>query len=198
MTQNGKKNRLSMLIIFALSVIPFMIAWMLKGNPLFIEGRVNKGQLIEPVITSDRSDLVGIDSFSADNIKELQGHWIMLNMVAGDDCDALCREAIYKTKQLLLMMNKDLTRIRRAVLFFGAVNPNKIQSWLHDDKVLLRTKPSEGLVKKLLERQRGLNSDGALLLMDPLGNIMMQYPPGFDPYKVKSDLSHLLRISQIG
>lgn len=187
-----------MLIIFAISVVPFMIAWVLKGNPLFIEGRINKGQLIEPVITTERGDLVGIDPFSADNIKELQGHWIMLNMVAGDDCDPPCREAIYKTKQLLLMMNKDLTRIRRTVLFFGAVNPDKIQSWLHDDKVLLRTKPSENLVKKLLERQRGLNSDGALLLMDPLGNIMMHYPPGFDPYKVKSDLSHLLRISQIG
>jgi hypothetical protein len=26
----------------------------------------------------------------------------------------------------------------------------------------------------------------------------MQYDPGFDPYKVKSDLVHLLRISQIG
>ena len=34
--------------------------------------------------------------------------------------------------------------------------------------------------------------------MDPMGNLMMQYEPGFDPYKVKSDLMHLLRISQIG
>jgi hypothetical protein len=37
-----------------------------------------------------------------------------------------------------------------------------------------------------------------LLLIDPLGNIMMQYEPGFDPYKVKNDLMHLLRASQIG
>lgn len=35
-------------------------------------------------------------------------------------------------------------------------------------------------------------------LMDPLGNIMMQYESGFDPYKVKSDLHKLLKISQIG
>jgi hypothetical protein len=34
--------------------------------------------------------------------------------------------------------------------------------------------------------------------MDPLGNLMMKYAPGFDPYKVRNDLSKLLRISQIG
>jgi hypothetical protein len=34
--------------------------------------------------------------------------------------------------------------------------------------------------------------------MDPLGNLMMQYDPGFDPYDVKKDLKKLLKISQIG
>jgi len=37
-----------------------------------------------------------------------------------------------------------------------------------------------------------------LLLIDPQGNVMMRYEPGFDPYKVKNDLLHLLKISQIG
>jgi hypothetical protein len=40
--------------------------------------------------------------------------------------------------------------------------------------------------------------DGMLFLIDPLGNLMMQYEPGFNTYKVKDDLMHLLRISQIG
>jgi hypothetical protein len=41
-------------------------------------------------------------------------------------------------------------------------------------------------------------TSGMLILMDPLGNLMMQYKAGFDPYAVKSDLKKLLRISQIG
>lgn len=187
-----------LVIIFALSVIPFMMAWMLKGNPTFIEGKINKGQLIEPVITTERNDMLGFDRFSTDNIKELQGHWIMLNIVPGDDCLQACLDAIYKTKQLLLMMSKDLTRVRRAVIFFKPVNQEMVETWLRDDKVLLKVKPSEDLVKKITDLNNGLIADGLLLLMDPIGNIMMQYPSGFDPYKVKSDLSHLLRISQIG
>jgi hypothetical protein len=53
------------------------------------------------------------------------------------------------------------------------------------------------LAKLNKAREQGV-VDGMLFLMDPLGNIMMQYEPDFDPYKVKSDLRKLLKISQIG
>ena len=44
----------------------------------------------------------------------------------------------------------------------------------------------------------GVMPEGMLFLIDPLGNLMMQYEAGFNTYKVKDDLMHLLRISQIG
>jgi hypothetical protein len=34
--------------------------------------------------------------------------------------------------------------------------------------------------------------------MDPFANVMMWYPPDFDPYGVVRDLQRLLKISQIG
>jgi hypothetical protein len=55
-----------------------------------------------------------------------------------------------------------------------------------------------GLAKKLASIRQGLVPDGMLFLIDPLGNVMMHYEPGFNAYKVKDDLMHLLRISQIG
>jgi hypothetical protein len=67
---------------------------------------------------------------------------------------------------------------------------------LHSD--LIRVTPSHVLRQKMAGIRKGVMPDGMLFLMDPLGNLMMQYEPGFDPYKVKSDLMHLLRISQIG
>jgi hypothetical protein len=63
---------------------------------------------------------------------------------------------------------------------------------------LIKIKPSENLRKKITDIRQGNIPDGMLLLIDPLGNIMMQYESGFDPYKVKDDLMHLLRASQIG
>jgi hypothetical protein len=198
MTNQQKKNRLFILLIFGMAIIPFLIAWILGGKAPFIEGKTNKGQLITPVVATERSDLMGLDSFSADNIAELKGHWVMLNVIPQEDCNAICIEAIHKTKQLRLMLNKDLTRTRRAVVFFKDVKPDVANQWLQDDKVLLKVKPSMALTNKIAEIRNGKIPDGLLLLMDPIGNLMMQYEPGFDPYKVKSDLMHLLRISQIG
>jgi hypothetical protein len=63
---------------------------------------------------------------------------------------------------------------------------------------LIKLKPGDMLLKKISSLRSGNIPDGMLLLIDPLGNIMMQYEPGFDPYKVKNDLMHLLRASQIG
>jgi hypothetical protein len=193
-----RKNRLFMLLIFGMSLVPFLLAWTLHGKAPFIEGRTNKGQLITPVVTTERSDLKGLDSFSVANIAELKGHWVMLNVVPADGCNKICLAAIHKTKQLRLMLNKDLTRTRRAVIFFKELKPETANQWLQDDKVLLKVKPSAALAEKIAEIRDGTVPDGLLLLMDPLGNLMMQYEPGFDPYKVKSDLMHLLRISQIG
>jgi hypothetical protein len=37
-----------------------------------------------------------------------------------------------------------------------------------------------------------------VFLIDPLGNLMLWYENGFDPYDLDKDLKHLLRASQIG
>jgi hypothetical protein len=198
MINQQKKNRLFILLIFGMAIIPFAIAWILGGKAPFIEGKTNNGQLITPVVATERSDLVGLDVFSTDNIAEFKGHWVTLNVVPQDDCNKICLEAIHKTKQLRLMMNKDLTRTRRAVIFLKDVQPEVANQWLLDDKVLLKVKLSKALQNKIAGLRNGSIPDGLLLLMDPMGNLMMQYEPGFDPYKVKSDLMHLLRISQIG
>jgi uncharacterized protein YneF (UPF0154 family) len=63
---------------------------------------------------------------------------------------------------------------------------------------LLKVIPSASLLKKLTILNKGEIPDGTLYIIDPMGNIMMQYPPGFDSYKVIKDLMQLLKASQIG
>lgn len=198
MHNQKSKNHLLILAIFAMSVIPFLIAWGLKENPRLLKGQTNNGQLITPPLTTERSDLAGFDQFSADNMTELSGHWLLVNVIPNNGCNEACVEAIHKTKQIRLMLNKELTRTRRAVMVLKDVAPETASKWWEDDQTLLKVKPNEALVKKLSLLRQGNIPDGMLLLMDPLGNLMMQYEPGFDPYDVKSDLMHLLRISQIG
>ncbi len=200
MTSQHSKNQKLIIGIFALSIIPFGIAWFLAKNPEFLKpSATNHGQLITPIITTERSDFQGFDTFSQENIKELEAHWLIVNVIPKADCDEICLEAIHKTRQLRLMLNKELVRTRRAVLVLDSnVSEASGANWWKEDGDLLRLKPNAAVIEKLNLLYNGQIPEGVLLLVDPLGNFMMRYAPNFNPYDAKSDLMHLLKISQIG
>lgn len=198
MNEQHKKNRRIIIVIFAMSIVPFGIAWYLSSNQAWMGGGTNNGQLIAPVVTTERNELTGFDDFSKENMDELKGHWILVNVIPKTDCNSVCQQAIHKTRQLRLMMNKDLTRIRRLVILIPEIKTDSVKQWWKDDTRLISAKPASSLVEKLNTIRNGDIPDGMLIIMDPLGNLMMQYEPEFDPYEVKSDLRKLLKISQIG
>jgi len=245
MMDQQKKNRILILLIFALSIVPMMVAWVLSENTELLAKGINNGRLITPPVTTERSDYEGFDNFSETNKAELPGHWLIVNVIVKSACNELCLDAILKTKQIRLMLNKELSRTRRVAMIFDPLATEAAnQLWLkdsllwrlhrsknrddealysrlrHQDQLLdeslitrliatdnrqfalssdlIRIKPSTVLVKKLIRITDGKLTDGMMFLIDPLGNLMMRYDPGFDPYKVKNDLMHLLKISQIG
>lgn len=198
MTNQKNKNQRTIIILALMTIIPFSVAWYLTKDSSFRPEATNYGQLIIPVITTERSELEGIDDFSQKNKQELQGHWVILNIIPSQACNQQCADAIFATKQLRLMLNKDLTRTRRAVIVMQGEQDPAYQPWWDEDDRLLKLRPSAILAEKIRQLLGTEILDGQLLLMDPLGNLMMLYPSGFDPYAVKRDLKKLLRISQIG
>ncbi len=200
MTPQQRKNRQLIIGIFAMSIIPFGIAWFLAKNPELLTPAVtNHGHLITPIITTERTNFQGFDTFSQDNLKELDAHWLIVNVIPKTDCAETCLDAIYKSRQLRLMLNKELVRTRRAVLVLDSNVSQEIgANWWKEDSDLLRLKPNAAVIEKLNLLYNGQIPEGVLLLVDPLGNFMMQYAPNFNPYDAKSDLMHLLKISQIG
>lgn len=222
MINQQQKNRRTILILFGMTLIPFCIAWFLSLNPTLVVGNKtsNNGTLIIPPIETtikvEDRNFVGIDKFSSENLKELKGRWILTLVIPQSECNQVCLETIHKTKQLWLMLSRDLTRVRRVAVLFNDINPVKAQSWWQWDCQnynpktknytvdkschisLLRVKAGRQLKAQLTQVKHGTIPDGMLFLTDPLGNIMMYYEPGFDPYKVVKDLKKLLSASQIG
>ena len=198
MSKQLTRNHRLILIIMAMSFIPFGIAWVMTKNPQWFTSRTNIGELIIPPVTTERGELTGFDQFSKDNLSELNGRWVMVNIIPGESCNEVCLDAIYKTRQLRLMMGKELTRIRRVVLLYKQVHTAEVSTWWKNDDRLLRAIPTNSLIEKIKHISNGEVPDGMLVLMDPFGNLMMHYNPGFDAYDVKADLKKLLRNSQIG
>ncbi len=195
MTDQQRKNRKTIILLFAMTGIPFLIAWYLSANTAWMSAGTNRGELMVPPITTVKSDLQAFDEFTRQNIDEFKGRWVIFNVIDSSDCEQDCRLSIHKTKQIRLMMNKDLTRIRRGALLLVDADGEKAKTWWEDDSRLLRVKATPVLVKKI---KNTAITHGMLIIMDPLGNMMMRYQTDFDPYDVKADLMKLLRISQIG
>lgn len=193
-----KKNRITIVVIFAMSIVPFGIAWYFASNPALVKMGTNNGELITPPVTTEHNEFVGYDEFSTENLKELPGHWVLINPVPNRECTEICQQALYKSRQIILMMAKDIPRIRRIAAMFEPVGTAALTGeWLADAQ-LIKILATGKLQEKLLDIGGKPLADGGLVIMDPLGNLMMKYQPGYDPYKVKNDLSKLLRISQIG
>jgi hypothetical protein len=198
MNENVTKSRRFIMIMVMVAGLPFFLAWVLMQNPQWITSRSNYGTLVVPPVTTKREQFQGADLFSKQNIGELKGHWILINLVFDADCSETCQQAIHSSKQIRLMMNKDLVRLRRMVVVTDRYNREKGGDWWQRDNRLLKVIADESITAKL---KRIIDSDkqqGQLLVMDPLGNIMLFYNAGFDPYGVKKDLKKLLRASQIG
>lgn len=198
MNNQHKKNRITIITIFAMSIIPFGIAWYLAIHPGKIVQGTNLGELITPPVSSEYQQFTGYDNFTSDNLKELAGHWVLINILPTEKCTTSCADALYKTKQLTLMLGKDISRLRRAVILLNANNESPFSTEWQQDAYLLKLNIDSQLQEKLKNILPESTMDGALIIMDPLGNLMMKYAAGFDPYQVKNDLTKLLKISQIG
>ncbi|MEO1880833.1 MAG: hypothetical protein ABGX37_03880, partial [Methylococcales bacterium] len=74
MNEQHKKNNRTILIIFAISLIPFILAWYMAANLNWSGKGTNNGELITPPVTTERAEFIGFDDFSRSNMKEVNGH----------------------------------------------------------------------------------------------------------------------------
>ena len=195
-------NRLTVVLIALISLIPFSFAWYLAKNPELVKNRpkVNYGHLITPARPLDYAELMQAPISATENLPEIKGHWVMVQVTQGPGCDVVCQDTAQKTARLRLMLNKDVSRVRRLLLLPG---PADAAAAAGDeigqlDPTLLIAGLSDTLRQRLQEAVGAPLTEGMVLLLDPLGNLMMWYSPGFDPYGVLRDLQRLLRNSQIG
>jgi hypothetical protein len=191
-------SRWMLILIFFICAVPFLLALVLFQNPQWLSSRTNYGNLIVPAVPVDRSKLSGFDAFSRQNLNEIKGHWVLLHVVTAGGCQKVCKESLYKTKQIRLMLNKDLLRVRRVVMLGEGADEQQAGDRWQDDQYLLRLHPGEGVIELLSEAIGRPLEEGMVFVMDPMGNVLLWYPPGFDPYGVKKDLKRLLSVSQIG
>ena len=199
MTQASKplwQSRALVIVIALTAFVPFLLAWYYANHPELIDRTSNYGSLILPTRQLNHDQLLAAPLGPINDKEQIKGRWLLLQAVPGL-CTAKCLETLHKTHQAWLMLNKEMPRVQRVLLVSPAVRSPEVPGIAGDDALV-----TSGLTPEVLQALTSAigkpAEEGVVILIDPLGNLVLWYDTGFDPYKLVKDLKHLLRASQIG
>lgn len=200
--QNSNKSAKAMWLMAAMFLVPMFIAAGLffSDTDWGTTATRNNGDLVRPAQPLEEFTLKTLADDNFD-LSELRKKWSLV-MLAKKECDAVCEDVIYKTRQARLAQGKEMSRVRR-VLVLDQMQLNEEQLLRYKqqqpDLIVVTGTPDQ---VKALTRQFALveteTQDGHVFMIDPLGNHMMNYKSGFEAGGLLKDIRRLLHVSQIG
>ena len=194
-----RKGRVQLIAVAALFVLPLAAA--IVTAKLFPQwspfGTANYGTLVEPVVPVDAIALRSLDGVS-DDAASFAGKWSLLMFTSGS-CGELCRQQLYLTQQVRLLLNKDVDRVQRWLIFAGGDAGQRGAKELVGQYPGLRLLAADNAWSDAftMDDERATRS-AHVFLVDPQGYLMMYFPSDFEPQSMLKDLKRLLKTSRLG
>jgi len=157
-----------------------------SGSSLGPIDKTAYGELITPPRALPDTGLL------TDGEEQLRKLWT-LAVLADADCDTSCSEALIHIRQIRLSLGPKMPRLQTVYL------PAQMTAITGDlqrqhPKLIIAAPDATRDIRDIV----GPYEPGQIFMIDPLGNLMMSYPPGTDMGNVRKDLAHLLKLSGIG
>ena len=159
-------------------------------------GGTQHGELVSPARPLPAVSLTRADG-KPTGTDFLRGTWHLV-YVGDGTCPGSCREMLVKTRQIRLALNKDINRVHRVFLYAGGPPPQDYLGREHGDLVAASLAGPDGARLLAVFPPDPPPLGGHLYLVDPLGNLMMSYPPDATRKGILTDLQRLLKLSHIG
>lgn len=176
-------------IALALSfLLPVFIAWAYFSytSQNGSQTKVNYGRLLDPILTTERSH------FKLDDGSLLPKKWTLTYVNFNNHCDKKCQDLTENLKRVRNLMNEDVQRVQTLLVSNDAnITPSL-------KKGLLQMPSNPAAFDTFVSSQWADKKD-TILLLDPLGNIVLQYPTeNLNIKRMHKDLLRLLKYSRIG
>ncbi len=191
-----KVNRYKLLLLFGIPLLIMISAYLVYTTGVGIPtGTSNKGVLINPPL-----QVADIGSLKPQPFPRTDNKlWFFLVPGSGD-CDNLCRERLYQTRQIRTALGKHTHRVQRVYLNLAGTAPNAaLQQFLDSEHADLQ------VVSATAEQFANLIGaaetppaavEQAFYVADPQGFIMLYYTTEHTGKDTLSDMKFLLKFSQ--
>jgi hypothetical protein len=186
----GRRMLLLLVALFALPLLIVAIMYRLEWQP----GGASHGQLISPPQPLHLLELHTLQgkSFGAAQWKD---KWSLV-YIGQQGCDADCTAQLHDLRQIHASLHKEITRVQRVLLIASVGEDGNLASvqQQYPDLVILAGPGAQQLAGQF----GSAGQTGNVYLVDPLGNVMMRYPQGYQAKGLRKDLMRLLTYSWAG
>ena len=190
-SSGGKKTLLLLAVVF---VLPFTIAATLHLLNVRPSGK-SYGELITPPVALNIPALQDAQAkpFAA---KNWQKKWNIV-MIDRTGCADACQATTHLLSNVHISLDKEFKRVQQILLLPIGAQANEIADLQKKNPDLLILSGGNEAAQ-FADKLEKLSKPQAIYLVDPLGNLMMQYPQNFEPKGLRSDLLRLLKNSWAG
>ena len=197
-----RRQRLKLLAIFFLFALPLLSAviWHANTDRWRPGTTTNYGELISPARPLVAFEMLGLNGAHITQ-DFLRGKWTLV-YIGPAQCGKECQGNLYNMRQVRVALNEKIDRVQRLWVLSDANRAEQLPALLSDHPGLAVAKPSSAELEQFLVQFSTPETtgpvQGRIYLVDPLGNLMMRYPPAADPKGLLKDLQRLLLTSWVG
>lgn len=183
-------------------VVAACLAYFVPQSGLRPDGHNNYGRILEPQRPMPSAQALPLATLEGRpfNLESLRGQWVL---VSADDaaCPESCVRKLFILRNSHASQGKNVERLSR--IWFVTDDSAVPQAVLdaYAGTHMVRADPA-ALASFLTADRSGQQGIDALRnhmwIIDPLGNLMMEFPPDADPIEVRDDIIKLLKRSRIG
>ncbi len=197
------RNRWVLVLIFVLFLVPLVAALLLQPEQFGEdpENTVNRGDLVQPPVALFLQNVNGVDGRPI--LDETRGRWTLLHVIGNGRCDERCASVVTDLRQVHTAAGRHQDDVR--VLIYGTSLDRAMLEGI-DERFLLTESPDAGLLGSIAAalRQSGGQATGpdvasavagTTFIVDPEGNLMLRYAPGYAREDLNKDLTKLLKWS---
>jgi hypothetical protein len=186
-SNNTSNNRLTMMMLVAVFVIPVLLAVLALKGDWFNKAATNRGELLTPPV-----ELPGL----------LRGETPIWRIfyVMPENCEQKCENAIYSLNQIWEASGREKERVIATVVKTDSSDAGKMVEITAQPQFDILTAET-----KILSDAFTTQSQEGLFISDTLGNVILRYPLSTQQQEaimksrdVLADLKKLLKLSRIG